>query len=256
MAPKDTRNLSEDPIVSALVPDPGQGPPNATVLEGYLGKSTDAGRWRLYLTPQLDQWVELEDGDILHSEKLADEQGSRVWVRQGVELTHVQANAQRVQAEFLAGPIAGAAAAGPTAPVTPQPITQTLATTCTQIRCPTIGACPSVFVAQCPTFTRPCASQLIIRCPTTPLGGCPPQTVRPPCPLPTTQFTGCPSGIVPCVSAPVRCPSVLDGCPSSLRCPSEVVCPSDIRCPSFGFCPSPICGGGGVDPFDPGTLGF
>jgi hypothetical protein len=63
-------SLEQHPFVEALVPDPSQGPPNATVLRGFLGKSTTEGVWRLYLTAALDEYVEIPEADILHSRQL------------------------------------------------------------------------------------------------------------------------------------------------------------------------------------------
>lgn len=117
----DRPALEQDALVEALVPDPSPGPLNATVLQGYLGKSTTQGAWRLYLTPELDQFVELPEAEILHSEKQTDD-GTLVWVRKDLPLTALRLQAAQVQAEFLGGSVASArlplttAAAGVSAP--------------------------------------------------------------------------------------------------------------------------------------------
>jgi hypothetical protein len=271
MAPKDDKSrLSEDRIVEALVPDPAKGPPNTTVLHGYLGRGTEGGTWRLYISPQLDQWIELDEAEILHSEKLPDDQGTRVWVRAGTELQVAQASAQRVQAEFLSGPIAGAAtaAAGAAAGAAAIP-PPTVGIACSLVACPSEALpcpsepprCPGTLPVLCPPPTTPATG-----CPppTTPLTGCPPPTTPlTGCPQPTTPQAGCPpltrpprcpSGIVPCVSV-IRCPTLPLGCPTNvLRCPTRPIdCQiTGFRCPSLAGCPSDFCG----DTFDPGTLGF
>ena len=103
----DRPALEQDPLVDALVPDPGQGPPNATVLEGYLGKSTTEDAWRLYLTRELDRYVELTEGEILHTQPRPDD-GTRVWVRRDLSLEVQRVQTAQVQAEFLGGALARA----------------------------------------------------------------------------------------------------------------------------------------------------
>ena len=96
-------NLEQHPLVEALVPDPSQGPPNATVLRGFLGKSTREGAWRLYLTAALDEYVEINEADILHSRPLSDDEGTLVWVPKGLQLQHIRTQSQQVQADMLSG---------------------------------------------------------------------------------------------------------------------------------------------------------
>jgi hypothetical protein len=74
--------LKEDPLVAALVPDPSAGPPDTTVLHGYVGKSTRPNSWRLYLDATLASYVEVSEGDILHHKEIADDGGTLVWVCQ------------------------------------------------------------------------------------------------------------------------------------------------------------------------------
>ena len=39
------------------------------VLKGWLGKSSQAGFWRIYPTPELDEYIEIAESDILHSKQ-------------------------------------------------------------------------------------------------------------------------------------------------------------------------------------------
>jgi hypothetical protein len=100
------RGLQEDPLVAALVPDPSAGPPDATVLHGYLGKSTTANCWRLYLDAALTSYVEVSADDILHHTQIADDGGTVVWVPKSLELTVTKVSSTTIQAEFLSGAIA------------------------------------------------------------------------------------------------------------------------------------------------------
>src|SRR5689334_14808375 len=78
------QDLRQDELVDRLMPDPSQQQP-LTILSGFLGRSPQAGHWRLYLTPTLDEYVEIPEEDIVHSQPLGQEQsalgGTMVWVR-------------------------------------------------------------------------------------------------------------------------------------------------------------------------------
>src|SRR2546427_304265 len=89
-AEEPSPHLDEHALVKALVPDPSQGPPNATVLQGFLGKSPTNGVWRLYLSSALDEYVEIPEEDILHTQELPDGQGTLVWVPTSLNVQHVK----------------------------------------------------------------------------------------------------------------------------------------------------------------------
>ncbi len=212
----------EDPMVAALVPDPSQGAPNAAILHGYLGRSTTEGVWRLYLSVELDRYVELPEDEILHTKQLPDDGGTLVWVRKDLALNVVRPEARQVQAEFLGGPIAGsrlrraapggAAAAARVGPEIAQRV--------------------SVLGATCRSLMGACVSEL------------------------------CPSLNVRCQTRGLMCESVHVPCGWSvgrIRCSLGIAC-TVIDCPGTDFvgcggasevdaCPSWICGPGeAVDP--------
>jgi hypothetical protein len=101
--------LRPEALVERLVPDPA-APSPSTPLVGFLGRSTEEGRWRLYLTTAFDQYVEFDERDVRHSEPLSSSEtslgGTRVWLRQGASVQHTRVQSRQVQAEFLAGSIA------------------------------------------------------------------------------------------------------------------------------------------------------
>lgn len=148
------RKLEEDQLVQKLVPDPAQGPPDATVLRGYLGRAPQpAGKgndtdttWRLYQSPALDEYVEISEADILHTQKLPDDQGTIVWVPKSLQLQHVRVHSTQVQAEMLgSGTIAQgsltAMAAHTAGGVSPR---ISIGTICSTIGCPSSAQlCPS-----------------------------------------------------------------------------------------------------------------
>jgi hypothetical protein len=110
LPPDSGSDLSEDELVARLVPDPATGPPHVRSLVGLLGKSATPGMWRLYLNPQLTEYVEFTEDDIVHSESLAKSErnpigGTMVTLRGSATLRHVRAESRETQAEFLQGNI-------------------------------------------------------------------------------------------------------------------------------------------------------
>lgn len=218
---KAARKLEQDRIVEALVPDPAAGPPNTTVLHGFLGKSTQSGVWRLYLTEALDEYVEIPEDEILHTQQLPDDGGTLVWVPKTLALQHVSAQSQQVQADFLGGPITEAHLRGAAGPTAMPGIT---ATAPISLRCPSdLVPCPSDF-APCRSFNTPCVSIPVIRCPgqSFPWWRCPSSPVR----CVWTRPIACP----PRVSVNIPCQTELTRCPSAAICPSVAGCPSELVC--------------------------
>jgi hypothetical protein len=164
--------LKEHPFVAALIPDPSAGPPDSTVLHGYVGKSTRAKHWRLYLDASLASYVELPEDDILHHSQVANDGGTLVWVPKSLELKVTRVSSTTMQAEFLSGAIA----AGRMRPTRPA----NLASPAAALR--SVG---------CPSILNNCTSQ-ILPCPS---DGCPTFDY---CPPPPTETGWCrPSEFVP-----------------------------------------------------------
>lgn len=107
--PINPKQLKQDPLVDRLRPDPSQPPVDAIALTGYLGKGTAEQQWRLYMTPRLNEFVEIAEADILSQESMATEQNplapSRVWVKHDAKLAYTRLDSRQVQAEFLKGEI-------------------------------------------------------------------------------------------------------------------------------------------------------
>lgn len=240
--PADPGGLQQHPLVDALRPDPNQPPPDVTVLQGFLGKSPTDGAWRLYLTSALDEYVEIAESNILHSQTLPDGAGTIVWVPKSLSLSHIKTHSQQVQADFLSGAIA--ARALPTTASTPGTIQPTVmrptATVIPSLHaiCPTPTAVHSIHVA-CPT---PPVPSLHVICPTpSALHAC----GHPSLPLcltetiPPTNLARCPQSVVfPChrVTLPFSpseacMPSVLGVCPSDFGTCAAV---TQHFCPTIG----------------------
>jgi hypothetical protein len=165
--PANRPEFTQHPLVEALVPDPAAGVRPTTVLVGFLGNSTSGDRRRLYLTPTLDEWVELPVDEILHTRDLPEEQGTQVWVRQDLPLDYRRQSQRSVEAQFVSGPISQRFLGGAAA-TTGRRLPMMLPTgfpdggNCplpTEIgpRCPTNVPlrCPTEFGPRCPTTTTP-----------------------------------------------------------------------------------------------------
>jgi len=148
--------LNEHPLVAALVPNPSAEPPDSAVLHGYVGKSTKANSWRLYLDATLASYVEISENDILYHKEIADDGGTLVWVPKSIELKVTRVSSTTIQAEFLSGAIAagrmrptgranvGALAAGVRSVGCPSIFTSCTSQIlpCPSDGCPTWGSCP------------------------------------------------------------------------------------------------------------------
>ena len=117
-ADKNPKTLKQDRLVEQLVPDPGTHEPSIQ-LRGWLGKGAKEGTWRLYLTPQMDQYVQFSNSDIVHTQPVEGDQsslgGTMVWLKAGTPLRHTRVVTRQLQADFLSGGITSKLMAG-TAP--------------------------------------------------------------------------------------------------------------------------------------------
>jgi len=111
----------QDGVVEKLVPEP-TNVPDVRMLVGLIGKSGRTGFGRLYLTPELNSYVEFREEDVVHSQSLAPAEnplgGTAVWVKRDATLTHTSTVSRSAETEFLTGEItaalmAGRGAAGP-----------------------------------------------------------------------------------------------------------------------------------------------
>jgi hypothetical protein len=271
-------NPKQDELVAKLVKD-AQAPPDALLLSGYVGASSEEGHTRLYFDPQLSDYVEIPNDAILHTHEIPKDQsplgGTLVWIKRDAVLVHGKVGPNRLKAKFLEGRIQQEFVKAQAAGVPGQPgvplVTLPDAPGCrTEFgpACPTAAPflCPSRVVLACPTHQPPCThfgpncptagpTIPVICClpPTSPLRGCPP---------PTSPLHGCPP------------PTPLHGCPPSFQgflCPSLEVpgctrfgpecpihtilppCPINTAVPPCPVGSGPFCGGlGGSIACQPG----
>jgi len=258
-------SLKQDDLIAKLVKDP-KAPPDALLLSGLVGASSEEGHSRLYLNG-LDDYVEIPNDAILHTQEIPKDQsplgGSLVWIKSDAELIHGKVGPHRLKARFLEGRIQqefvrGQAAAGfaaaqgfqqPSVGCLTLPACSVNAPNCptTDFACTVVGLnCPSqqgictAFDPNCnpPTQQFPCAQ--------TPF--CPP-TQTPACP---THHPGCTVDIRACINTVnPQCQIVSANCPTP-TCPTHHVIACTIGGPACGitgpqcpvvsaFCPTPAC---------------
>ncbi len=101
-------NLKSDNFVAKIVTDPKQVP-DALLLRGFMGASSEDKHTRLYFDAQLSSYVEIPDDGILYTQDLSTETsplgGSYVWINKDAVLVYGKASAERTRAKFLEGPI-------------------------------------------------------------------------------------------------------------------------------------------------------
>ena len=118
--PKQTNppKIEFDALAEKVAPDPA-AIPDSVPLTGFVGRSAEDGKIRLYVDSTFRSYYEISNSDILHTEQLPTTQsplgGSVVFVKGSAPLRRVQVSTE-IEARFLQGPMsnAGAGAAGAT----------------------------------------------------------------------------------------------------------------------------------------------
>ena len=107
-----------DKLASAVSGAPGQAagagaappPTGVRAISGYLAKGTQEGQWRLYLTADFNEYLTINEKDIVASELLATDADPVaphvVWVKADANLQHTTVQSKQVQAQFLSGSLA------------------------------------------------------------------------------------------------------------------------------------------------------
>ncbi|WP_447403018.1 hypothetical protein ACE1MS_23425 (plasmid) [Lysinibacillus sp. fkY74-1] len=84
-------------------------PPDVKTLVGFLGQSDCAEYWRLYLTLELNEFLEIPTDDIIYSQSLKTDHnplgGSLVWVKNDSKIRHARLTPLQAQLDFLKGGI-------------------------------------------------------------------------------------------------------------------------------------------------------
>jgi hypothetical protein len=112
----DLGELQQDALVEKLIVDPSQIP-DVQVLIGLLGRSSEPGKQRLYLNPQLNSFLEFSAEDVVHTASLSTAQsplgGTMVWLRRDATVKYTRTGTLQAQAEFVQGDIMSSFMTGP-----------------------------------------------------------------------------------------------------------------------------------------------
>jgi hypothetical protein len=123
--PDGDDSLSPDPLVKRLVPNPDEVP-DLVSITGWLGKGSKKNVLRLYLTPNMGYYLEVDAGDVVHAEKIgkdSDLGGTVLWLQSDAKVRHHSTDSYRAEHAYLQGEIAGLS--GPQAGSDPYPTTWT-----------------------------------------------------------------------------------------------------------------------------------
>src|SRR5262245_31904435 len=103
--PKEPAGGSSADFVSSIVKDP-KNVPDVMRLFGYPGTSSEEGHERLYLNPDLTNYVEVPTQAILHRMTDQDPHGAVCWwVKKDAALIYKMAPAAQGLAHYFAGAI-------------------------------------------------------------------------------------------------------------------------------------------------------
>jgi hypothetical protein len=104
---RDPEDLSQDPFVERMRPDPSEPPEQVRILEGLLGDSDRAGYKRLYFTRELDSYAEFRTEDVVFTEPIPPdqppflgEQATRVGIRRDAPVEYTRVRAPRAVDDF------------------------------------------------------------------------------------------------------------------------------------------------------------
>src|SRR5690242_19895111 len=118
-APRDAA-ADRAAFVREIVSDP-KAVPDVMLLYGYLGASSEEDHERLYLSPDLTNYVEIPTSAILHQMAAPKEQdphgGVTLWVKKDAALVYRMAPAADAVAHYFAGAIQAGAQAAAAAPI-------------------------------------------------------------------------------------------------------------------------------------------
>jgi hypothetical protein len=265
-------------FVRRIVTDPNSVP-DVMRLYGYLGASSEPEHDRLYLSPDLTNYVEVPTSAILHRMAIPAAQDPHgavtLWVKRDAALVYKMAPAAQALAHYFAGAInaqaamggaAGGAdagfAAGPAAipGLPPSPLDGCQPQTLQQAFCGLSPVAPCT-VAGCPTQARtqclPCATQVHSQClpcltqahsqcvpcvtiQATPCLPCQTQAATPCVPCLTQAQTPC----LPCVTRVVTqclpCPTRVASC--APLCTHQPSCATCVQACTPATCNPNICG--------------
>src|SRR6516164_1304374 len=107
-APKQPESERSADFVRSIVTDP-KNVPDVMRLYGYPGASSEEGHERLYLSPDLTNYVEIPANAILHRMAVPADQDPHgavcLWVKKDAALVYKMAPAAQAMAHYFGGAI-------------------------------------------------------------------------------------------------------------------------------------------------------
>lgn len=109
MAEQEKPRFEYDDWVGAVRPDP-RNTDKLTLLQGYIGQSSETGHIRVYSDESLNNFVEVPEDAIVYAQKLSPAEsalgGSKLWLRSDSIITYGDPkSANRPRSTFLEGDI-------------------------------------------------------------------------------------------------------------------------------------------------------
>lgn len=109
MAEQQNPRFEYDDWVGSVRPDP-RNTDKLTMLQGYIGQSSEAGHIRVYSDESLNSFVEVPEDAIVYAQKLSTAEsalgGSKLWLRSDSVVTYGDPkSANRPKSTFLEGDI-------------------------------------------------------------------------------------------------------------------------------------------------------
>jgi len=109
MAKQEQARFEFDDWVGVVRPDP-RSTEQLTLLQGFIGQSSETGHIRVYSDESLNGFVEVPEESIVYAQKVSATEsalgGSRIWVRSDVVVTYGDPkSANRPKSTFLEGDI-------------------------------------------------------------------------------------------------------------------------------------------------------
>src|SRR3982074_2519002 len=106
--PKTDAKARLDAFIAKVAADPNK-PQDTLLLTGFLGASSEPDHTRVYLDETLEDYIDIANSDIVHTEPLPKEQsplgGAYIWVKKDADVVFGKAGGERRKAKFLEGPI-------------------------------------------------------------------------------------------------------------------------------------------------------
>jgi hypothetical protein len=135
--------------------------PGALVRFGFIGKSSRAGRWRLYTHPDLTDYLEFAESDALNVTPVSNVEsplgGWIVWFKVDAKLQRVSSRSHEEQSSFLKGPVTAGFLRSTQGVDVGGGFVETIIS----------------FLAACPSHWGGCTARCTIQCGVTVVGACP-----------------------------------------------------------------------------------